>query len=209
MIITLVIPIRAEVKITLDDPVWEKWANEGFQGKDIAEVDEDRKQVLIHESRATIENLAFSPNERGLIHVGFNLLEQESTRGRFDFHVIQRNQADNSVIGGELFQVVVPSRQPSTTEEEAADNEREFDLISLSPNPASTKLNVKYKAVSAELANLMIVKHFGNISNQYEYALEVNLSTVQIDISSYESGTYTVILICNDEITDYMNLSIQ
>lgn len=63
------------------------------------------------------------------------------------------------------------------------------------------------KADKATSAYLMIVKHDGSFSNQY--VLGVAQTQKQVNLSSYPSGLYSVILICDGQVKDYKNLSVQ
>jgi len=103
------ITAEAEVRITLDAPIWEKWENGGFQGTNVKISREERHQIIITGSPARIRNLMFSPNEINLIHLSFNfLIRQLSGQTQFDFQAIQRVSSTNEAVGGERFYIKIP-----------------------------------------------------------------------------------------------------
>lgn len=103
---------EAEVRITLDAPVWEKWANGGFQRTNVEIFREDRHQIIITGSPARINNLMFHPNEMRLMHFSFNfLVNQLSGQTQFDYQAIQKVSFTNEAIGGERFHIKIPGRE--------------------------------------------------------------------------------------------------
>jgi hypothetical protein len=80
---------------------------------------------------------------------------------------------------------------------------KEFEILSLSPNPASSQVNLSYKAGNASSAYLMITQAYGSTHN---YILDVNQSNIQIDLSDYTPGIYSAVLICNGTIVDSKTL---
>ncbi len=87
-------------------------------------------------------------------------------------------------------------------------NVKQNAITSLNPNPAVSDLNVEYylQTPAPISATLMISQPYGN-SNTYD--VDVNSSTLHIDLSSYSTGYYEVLLFCNGQIVDTKALSIQ
>ena len=103
---------EAEIKITLDEPLWIKWADGGFQGTNIEIAREVKHQIIVKGSKGRIKNLLFSPNERGLLHVSFNFLTKKiSGQTEFDYRVIQRKSLTNEIVGGETYHIKIPGRE--------------------------------------------------------------------------------------------------
>ncbi len=82
-----------------------------------------------------------------------------------------------------------------------------YKLESLAPNPATNQVTVNYIADEASSAYLMVVSTVTGISNNY--ILDVNQTSVNLNISNYTSGTYSVALVCDGEIVDSKNLAKQ
>lgn len=72
-------------------------------------------------------------------------------------------------------------------------------LINLSPNPVEHGLTISYKTNGVLDAHLIIVSPFG-ISSKYN--LDVRQTEITIDLSSFSTGIYNVLLVCNDIIVD-------
>lgn len=263
---------EAEVSVTLSNLAWQKWEDGGFQSENIKISREERNKVIVTGNPARLKNLTFLPKEFTLMSVGFNFLSRQVT-GQTDFSylAIQRNNADNLIVGGETYKIKVPGREGfyanaggdrtlsegQSTELNAYDigepaiynwydaegnlvytgqnfsvspeftqkykleviatdglkdydeievKIKEFEILSISPNPASSNVTINYKASTASSAYLMVTQPYG-VSNNYILDLSQNSKT--IDVSAYNTGMYIVALVCNGQIVDTRNLIIQ
>lgn len=82
-----------------------------------------------------------------------------------------------------------------------------YKLESLIPNPATSQVTVNYIADEATSAYLMVVSIVTSISNNY--ILDVNETSINLNVSSYTTGLYSVALVCDGEIVDSKNLAKQ
>ncbi|HAS40722.1 MAG TPA: hypothetical protein DCS93_09600 [Microscillaceae bacterium] len=116
---------EAEVIVTLDDKLWDKWKEGGFVNTNLEILNEEKKQVKVIKAPAALKKLHFSANERRLIHTGFKFIADKiSSKRQFAFQVLQKNSVNQQVIGGEKFTVKLPIpqirvgvSQPNTFEE--------------------------------------------------------------------------------------------
>ena len=265
---------EAEIKVTLNQFVWNKWKAGGSKSENIAILNEENRELKITGLPASISNIEFADGELGLLNTNFNFLTKEySGQSKFELDVQQIDEDDNSVMGGELYKIELPSREQfvahagsdktlnpteSTTlialdinepaiynwyNEEGEliytgkeitispelneklklevialkDGFKDYDEVkidvknnfisNLYPNPASSVLNIDYYVKDATSAYLSIIKHNGNISNQY--VLNTTLTSKQVNLDNYENGLYTVILISNGQIKDFKTLSVE
>jgi hypothetical protein len=73
-----------------------------------------------------------------------------------------------------------------------------YKIESLAPNPTSSQVTVNYLANGATSAYVMVVNTItGNSDN---YILDVLASTTTMDLSSFSTGLYNVILVCDGVI---------
>ncbi len=79
-----------------------------------------------------------------------------------------------------------------------------YKLISLSPNPANSSVQINYDIENSTSAYIMITGVTNNISNNY--LLNNNSSQKIIDLSSYQSGHYIVTLVCEGQVVGTLNL---
>ena len=79
-----------------------------------------------------------------------------------------------------------------------------IDLIY--PNPTSNVANISYKINEVTSAYLMIISSYGSSYCSNNYILDINNSNINIDLSNYETGFYTVALVCNGQIVDAKTL---
>jgi subtilisin family serine protease len=82
-----------------------------------------------------------------------------------------------------------------------------FWIESISPNPASNQVNIGYVADQASSAYLMILNQTSTVSNNY--IIDTNLLETSINLSTYQSGVYTLVLVCDGIARDAKNFVIQ
>lgn len=73
-----------------------------------------------------------------------------------------------------------------------------YKLESLIPNPASNIVTINYTADEATSAYVMIVNNTTGSSDNY--IIDTSLATIDVDLSNYQEGLYSVILVCGGEI---------
>jgi len=73
-------------------------------------------------------------------------------------------------------------------------------ITTISPNPSSTNITINYKLNGVSSAYLMIIGT--NNGTSHNYILDINSEQVNVNISNYSQGYYTVALVCNGQISD-------
>ncbi len=102
---------EAEVRVTLDQPLWEAWQASGGQMENMSISREDRHQLIVTGSPAKLRNIYYPAGKRWLAHVSFNFLaKQLSGQPLFDFDFIQTDESERAV-GGERYHVIVPGKE--------------------------------------------------------------------------------------------------
>jgi len=79
-----------------------------------------------------------------------------------------------------------------------------YRIQSLNPNPAENVVNINYITTGANSAYIMLVNT--NTGNSDNYILNTEENTTSIDVSSYPTGLYNIILVCNGEIQNSKTL---
>lgn len=79
-------------------------------------------------------------------------------------------------------------------------------LETISPNPAQNNVKIGYKLNSNDSAYLMILGYYGSNGTSNNYILNVNSNEIDINVSNYPSGFYTVALVINGNIIDAKTL---
>ena len=75
-------------------------------------------------------------------------------------------------------------------------------IESISPNPSSNEIQVKFKLNGVNSAYLMIIGQYGTNGTSNNYVLNTTSSQTTINLSNYTNGFYTVALVCNGQIVD-------
>ena len=101
---------EAEIRVTIEEDLWDAWQNAGGQMVNMSISREDRYQLIVTGNPARLKNIPIEANARFLTHVSFNFLaDQLSGQTIFDYDLIQKDAANQSV-GGERYHIVVPGR---------------------------------------------------------------------------------------------------
>lgn len=101
----------AEIKITLDDALQSKWEAAGFNGTGIEIINDEKKQIILVENCASLDNLIFSDYETYVIHASFNFLTDNiDEEKKFHFSIFQKRSIDETIVGGETFEIQAPDR---------------------------------------------------------------------------------------------------
>ena len=79
-----------------------------------------------------------------------------------------------------------------------------YKLISLSPNPANSQIQIDYDIENSTSAYLMITGVTNGVSNNY--VLNTNSTQTIISLANYQYGNYIVTLVCDGQIVDSKNL---
>ncbi len=260
---------EAEVTLKMDDVLFNAWERGGKIAQEI-EAKNDEKEKLVKGNNVLLNNIAFNPNERGLLTLDFKFLTEEITdKDKFVYHVIQRDATTGEIIGGETFLIRKKQRplfvanagddkevdlnDPITITAEdineiaeynwydsegnlvyqgkdlsvsadvtkkyklevvTPDGFKDYDEVevklrpgyiqTISPNPASTSINIDYKLNGATSSYLMVIGTTNSTSNNY--IINSSENTISIDISGYQTGYYTIALVCDGQITDAKQL---
>lgn len=98
-----------------------------------------------------------------------------------------------------------------------ADGTKDYDEVevfvkdnfikTISPNPSNSNSTVSYSLNNCSSAYLMILNQTATQSNNY--ILDVNGNETTIDVSDFNNGIYTVVLVCDGIATDAKTLIIQ
>lgn len=102
---------EAEVKVILDEPLWRIWQAGGYQGTNVGIANANKREIVVKNSPASLNNLRFRPNEQYLAHVGFHFIaDRLSGQQDFYFQALQRNTLTKELVGGEKFHIKVPGK---------------------------------------------------------------------------------------------------
>ena len=75
-------------------------------------------------------------------------------------------------------------------------------IVNMTPNPANNQVNISYKINEGNNAYLMLINISGNNNNVGNYVLDLNTDNININISNYPTGIYSVVLVTDGAITD-------
>ena len=94
---------EAEVKVILDDIVYNAWKKGGYKGFGIKA---KGNSILITEADAEIQNLDFDTKEIGTVDVKFHFLTRKITqKEKFVMNVVQQLSESRKTFGGETYQI--------------------------------------------------------------------------------------------------------
>lgn len=82
-----------------------------------------------------------------------------------------------------------------------------FWIENISPNPVSNLVTIDYVANKASSAYLMVLNQTSTQSNNY--IIDTDQSQTSINLSAYNAGVYTLVLVCDGRVRDVKTLAIQ
>ena len=126
-------------------------------------------------------------NDGNLIYQGKDLQIANAVAEKFKLEVIATTD------GFKDYREVEVTLKPST-------------LNTITPNPASNNTTISYKLNEVNSAYIMILGSYGTTNSSNNYILDLNSTQINIDLSNYPIGFYTVALICNGQIIDAKTL---
>lgn len=126
-------------------------------------------------------------NEGNLIFQGPNLQIANAVAEIYELEVIAT--AD----GFKDYKHVEVSLKPNTLE-------------SIAPNPATNIISVNYHINDGNSAYLMVLGSYGTTGSSNNYILDINSNEINLNISNYINGYYTVALVVNGQIIDAQTL---
>jgi len=101
----------AEIKVTLQDELWDIWEQSGMEQENIEIMDTEKKQILILNNCAKLKNIALAREDLFLLHTSFNFLTDNiDSADIFHFTITQKVSNDNVIVGGETYELKVPNR---------------------------------------------------------------------------------------------------
>ena len=116
---------KKHIWIKMDDVLFNAWERGGKIAQEIEDKN-DEKEKLVKGNNVLLDNIAFNPNERGLLTPDFKFLTEKVTdKDEFVYHVIQRDATTGEIIGGETFLI---RKKPRTLFVANAGNDKEVGL---------------------------------------------------------------------------------
>jgi serine protease len=122
-------------------------------------------------------------SEGNLIYEGKDLQISNAISEKYKLEVI------STVDGFKDYTEIVVKLKPSSLE-------------NINPNPAQNNVKIGYKLNSVNSAYLMILGYYVSNGTSNNYILDVNSNEIDINISNYPSGFYTVALVIDGNIID-------
>ena len=115
---------EAEVTLKMDETLFNAWERGGKIAQAV-DATSDEKKKIVKGNNVLIDNIAFNPNEIGMLNLNFNFLTQELTeKTRFAYHVVQRDALTGQIIGGETYIIKKNARNVFIAD---AGNDKEVD----------------------------------------------------------------------------------
>ena len=124
---------EAEVKIKMDDILYEAWQHGGEIAQELEDTNDDHKKIVKGDN-VILDNLAFDAHELGILTLYFNFLTEKMTdKDKFTYWLIQRDYYTGEIIGGETF---IIKKQPRPAFLADADDKEadKGEIVTLSAN---------------------------------------------------------------------------
>jgi len=261
----------AEVRVELNEDLWNLWQDSGAQEDDIRILDPSRRQIMIMANHASLNDIEMEPGAWGIATVGINfLIHNVHAQEEYNLHVQQLDADTQESLGGFSYTFIRDNARPefnaesSRTENpdgsetfyaqsinegakynwydedgvlvysgsdftvssliakeykleviadidghidyETIETEDKRKIEYMTPNPASTNVDVGYTVSENDNAYLMLTHTTTSVS--YNYVLNSTNDFQNIPVDQLHQGTYIVNLVVNGDILDTKNLII-
>ncbi|AXG74282.1 hypothetical protein DVK85_08560 [Flavobacterium arcticum] len=188
----------AEITVRMNEVLYEAWQAGGQEAQMIEPLENGNVMVTGNFARLYVE---LQPEQTGILDLRFNFpKEQQVEELTHTFHLIQRDAETEQIIGGETYFI---NRAPNDADTNPEDSSY---ITAMGPNPASDELVIKYHLYDANEAYLAVYSVYGTDADTNYYELDIDSSDIQINVSDYPNGYYTVVLMVNGEAVDSKNL---
>jgi hypothetical protein len=261
----------AEVRVEINEDLWNLWQDSGAQEDNIRILDPTRREIIIMANHGSLNSIEMEPEEWGIATVGINFLIQNvDSQEEYNLHVQQLDTDTQESLGGFSYTFIRDnSRQEFNAESNRIENPDgsetfsaqsinegakynwydedgvlvysgsdftvsslvaktykleviadydghvDYDTIEtedkrkieyLSPNPASTNVNVGYTVSENDNAYLILTHTATGVN--YNYVLNSETNAQNIPIDQLQQGAYVVNLVVNGNILDAKHLII-
>ena len=142
--------VESEVKIKMDDVLYNAWQRGGEQTEEM-ENTTDTKKKKVNDNHALLKNIDFDAKEAGFLSLDFSFLTEEMTdKETYVYHLIQKKSTTGEIVGGETFEIHKESRPVFYAD--AADKEGDLnESITLSAVPIGEPASYKWYDMQGNL----------------------------------------------------------
>lgn len=175
----------AEVRLTLDQITWQKWAAGGFVGTGIRSIDIPNQEILIGSPDASISNLAYASDEYSEVALGINFPSKAPGKEHYNYDLIWTEDATGATVGGERFEITRPASGTTSKPTAMANASAKTIQPALSPNPTTGVLTVQCPHLQGNSS----ISLYDNMGRKVQ-SNSLNQETSTIDISSLPTGIY-------------------
>lgn len=132
---------EAEVRISMDDALYNAWQRGGGEAESLSPTLEESKK-LVQGNNVILDNISFNPNETGTLKLDFNFLtQQSSSKTNYRYHIVQKDAVTNQIIGGETF---IINKNPRTLFEADAG---EMQMVNANEQVTLEAVNIQEPAI--------------------------------------------------------------
>ncbi|GGE34619.1 hypothetical protein GCM10010832_13520 [Psychroflexus planctonicus] len=113
---------EAELRVRLDDKLWNAWLNSGAQSTNTRIWNSAEREILINGNNSSLDNISFAPVEWGTLTPRVNFLIKEVTGETYTLHISQTESNTNYVLGGYTYHINRNSSRQFFSAEASLDN---------------------------------------------------------------------------------------
>ena len=96
---------ESEIRVTLDESLWEAWQNSGGESTDVRILNSTTREIYLVGNNSSLENITFESNEWGILTPRINFLIREVTGQSYTLNVSQNISQTNEILGGFTYHI--------------------------------------------------------------------------------------------------------
>lgn len=96
---------EAEIRVRLDESLWEAWQNSGANSTDVRILNSSERIIYLNGNNSSLNDINFDPNEWGVLTPRINFLIREVTDETYTLNVSQTLSETDEVLGGFTYNI--------------------------------------------------------------------------------------------------------
>lgn len=97
---------EAEVRINLNEDLWELWQSSGGRSKNVRVIDPNTREIILTSNNASLQDIDFDSGDWGILSPKVNFLIKEVTNeNEYNLYVSQTESSSDNVLGGYTYNI--------------------------------------------------------------------------------------------------------
>ncbi|MBK1896753.1 S8 family serine peptidase [Chryseobacterium paridis] len=200
----------ATLFVTLDNQIWERWKESGFQSEGIEIVNQNTHEIkVINPQTAILKKIRLKPEEYFPLTLNFTLQTSIGSMEDYDFAASQYVSDEQDKQYGSVCHFLVAINQKEKPgepycEDGCKETNKQISVlkdVKLSPNPASSRTTLEVNLLEDASASILLTDFNGKTLKKIINSEKLNkgINTREFSVSELPDGVYVITILVNSE----------